>query len=1854
MPVKVVLNLYAPDRWTKVYDSNEEGENNSAGSPLDNGETDYYSFDWTIPSDATVGAYDVLAAIRDYDDWNLIYDTTVPGRSNDFGDGERVNDQFFVDPPNFNSFDATRQLIGLDEVFELTDLRGLGQTVAIIDTGIDYNRPELGGDFGPDYRVVGGYDFVSNDYNPMDEVTQDDIVPYHGTKVANVIGSSDPEALGIAPGVHFVALRIGGGGASMDPSVVAGRLADALDWIYSHKDDFEWPWPITAVNISLDLPLPWGNETVSAALKRLYDVGISIFAGAGNDYWKDQAEGLKFPASSEYVVSVGATWAATPTINPFEWLPGQNGPEDYAPSPDDLVSFSNRSADMDLVAPGAKVTTTLGYFPGTSASCPIVTGAAVLAREALALEGRTGEMSPTGIKNLFRSCGKWIWDTSDTPSTDGFVIQDDDDHDNVMNTGHTYPRIDLANTIFSDLQGGYLQTSSSAYWGQMITVQGRVKNRGGGSVGSFVQEFYLSANGTWGDSDDVYLGSYNHGPFVGYGDGPDFSVSLELPGGPPDSYLTRGTYYIGMKTDSNNDVPESDETNNGPGDQNQCEDWDTIELGPDGNVELTLYRVSDTSGGSNTDNPGVAKTLFYPGEIVRVTLKADNTGQTVPVAVVLNLFDPDNTTKVYDSHDEGEDNSTDSPLDNGETDYYSFDWTVPLDAAAGGYDILASIRNDIHRRLIYDTTLPGRNNGFGPGDMLADRFTVGANTAPVIAGLPDRTLNEDSSLEDTIDLWACAWDGQTPDNGLMFSIVGNTNPNCGVNIDSSNRYIDIYPVANWYGTSDVTIQVSDGDLTNTDTFRITVISVNDAPVANNVIYAIEEDTVLNIAAPGVLAYDTDADGDPLTSMLDVAPACGALTLNADGSFIYTPWVNFCGTDSFTYFANDGMADSSIATVTISVTGRNDVPVAEDDSVATDEDTPVTIDMLTNDSDIDGDTLTVTSVSDPANGLVVVNGDNTVTYMPDANYYGTDSFIYEVSDGNGGTDTATVTVTVNPAVGNPDAVDDYYEIDQDSGANVLNVLDNDTDFPETLIITDKTNGSHGNVVIINDGAQVTYTPNPSYVGPDSFTYTIDDGKGGSDWATVDIFVLDTIAPTVIEWSLSEDTGDDPTDKLTNDTTPQLTFTFSETIFGQDSDVIILDPNSNPVTPDSITGWDSDTLIITLSTLLVLDGEYTVTLNGTSTIEDEAGNPLNGGFDEVVSFYLDTTAPAVTVDTLLTKDPTPELTGTVDDPDAAIEVTVGGKTYSAINNGDGTWTLADDTISPALLDDVYDVSVSATDLAGNTGTDSTLDELTIDTTAPTDIFFDDFENIAIGDYPDENGWEVLFSGKSAYVSDAVAHTGTKSFRLESYSTWSRTDYVSFPELPDRLSYEVSIYPDPTPPIRAMWIGFPEAFGNQGPFYNRFNIHVSDGSAGTVVFTKGVPGSQYIDVGEFTVGDWVTVRADLDFTSLTANLWLNGELAVTNVAITPKEFEHTGFGHVTLSKFGATEYNWSGGGSGVFYIDDVRIYETEPELPPEEVLYAQSVLHEIGDWANVGDLLGPPDGQYAYTANSLEKSWAWASLSTGSAVWLDFGRVVHSGTIVVYHDDPGGHYTDLVVSPWYGFCPGVTRPVPLASDSGCIQGNIQGNGTVTCYTTPFDFRYVRLDHFTLDSSLQDGIDAVAVIEGVPSGVGIDLDPPPAIEGPAVYAAGQSNNSYWNNPGAVLGAPDGVYAWSSNPSHTMPYLVVDLGRVVYSGTIVIHHDKTHLLKTSLAVSINSQEYDTDPETCPAWPYNMDEWEALWTGHAKSVTTLQFPPTYFRYIQFGQSQCSGGQEDGIDAVEVYIASPKTSEFSQASTQWSR
>ena len=341
------------------------------------------------------------------------------------------------------------------------------------------------------------------------------------------------------------------------------------------------------------------------------------------------------------------------------------------------------------------------------------------------------------------------------------------------------------------------------------------------------------------------------------------------------------------------------------------------------------------------------------------------------------------------------------------------------------------------------------------------------NIAPVIAGLPDRNLYEDSSLDDTIDLWLCTWDGETPDNGLTFSIVSNTNPDCGVSIDG-NRYIDISPAADWSGTSDVTIQVSDGYLTDTDEFRITVSPVNDIPL-----FTKGSDVVVN---------------------------------EDSGSYTEPNWAGNI---------SPGPPNESSQTVSFNMSNDNNSLFS----------------------------------AQPA-----INNDGTLTFTPTPNTFGSAIVTVIVQDdggmANGGQDTSapqTFRIIVNPVNDNPDAVDDYYDVDQDSGANVLNVLGNDTylpDLPETLAITDMTNGSYGNVVIINSGTQVTYTPNPGYSGPDSFTYKIEDGNGGSDWATVDISVQE-IQEAVATPTFDPDGGTytSPVDVTISCTTPGVTIHYT---------------------------------------------------------------------------------------------------------------------------------------------------------------------------------------------------------------------------------------------------------------------------------------------------------------------------------------------------------------------------------------------------------------------------------------------------------------------------------------------------------------------------------------------------------------------------------------------------------------------------------------------------------------------------------------------------------------------------------------
>ena len=298
------------------------------------------------------------------------------------------------------------------------------------------------------------------------------------------------------------------------------------------------------------------------------------------------------------------------------------------------------------------------------------------------------------------------------------------------------------------------------------------------------------------------------------------------------------------------------------------------------------------------------------------------------------------------------------------------------------------------------------NDGVSNSNTATVTITVNPiNDAPV-ANNDSATTNEDTAV--VIDVLANDTDVDPTDTLSVQSVTEGANGIVVVNGDNTVTYT---PNAAYTGDDSFTYTISDGNGgTDTATVSITVTEFNNPPVANNDADSTNEDTDVTIL---VLANDTDADVDDTLSVQSATNGSNGSVVNNGDSVTYTPNANFNGTDVFTYTVSDGKGGTDTGSVTVTVLAVNDPPSAGDDSAATDEDTAVVVDVLANDSDIDGDTLTIDSVTQGVNGSVVKNGGS-VTYTPDTGFTGEDSFTYIASDGNGGTAEATVTVTVDPA------------------------------------------------------------------------------------------------------------------------------------------------------------------------------------------------------------------------------------------------------------------------------------------------------------------------------------------------------------------------------------------------------------------------------------------------------------------------------------------------------------------------------------------------------------------------------------------------------------------------------------------------------------------------------------------------------------------------------------------------------------------------------------------------------------------------------------------------------------------------
>ncbi len=284
-----------------------------------------------------------------------------------------------------------------------------------------------------------------------------------------------------------------------------------------------------------------------------------------------------------------------------------------------------------------------------------------------------------------------------------------------------------------------------------------------------------------------------------------------------------------------------------------------------------------------------------------------------------------------------------------------------------------------------------------------------------------------STNEDTPVVIPVLTNDSDTDGALVPGTVASVTPpaNGTININALTGEITYTPNPNFTGTDTFIYQVCDNgtplpSLCDTAEVTVTVNPVNDAPVAVDDVNSTTEETPVN---GNVSPNDSDVDGPGATFTTVTTPPNGTIVLNPDGTYTYTPNPNFTGTDVFTYQICDGGTPNlcDTATVTLTVTPVNDGPIANPDNSTTNEDTPVTITVLSNDSDVDGALVpgSVTVGVQPANGTVNINTiTGEITYTPNPNFTGTDTFIYQVCD-NGTPlpalcDTALVTVTVTRA------------------------------------------------------------------------------------------------------------------------------------------------------------------------------------------------------------------------------------------------------------------------------------------------------------------------------------------------------------------------------------------------------------------------------------------------------------------------------------------------------------------------------------------------------------------------------------------------------------------------------------------------------------------------------------------------------------------------------------------------------------------------------------------------------------------------------------------------------------------------
>ncbi|EME0904397.1 tandem-95 repeat protein, partial [Vibrio parahaemolyticus] len=604
-----------------------------------------------------------------------------------------------------------------------------------------------------------------------------------------------------------------------------------------------------------------------------------------------------------------------------------------------------------------------------------------------------------------------------------------------------------------------------------------------------------------------------------------------------------------------------------------------------------------------------------------------------------------------------------------DTDTSEDQLTVSLENNSNGYFVLVgdevkltqagvdAVNND--ELNLKDLTISASvSDGVNPTASDSDSLIVNrVNDAPTVENaIADQELSEDFATY-TIDLNDAFKDS---DSALNFSVSGNSN----VLVSIENGIATISPTADWNGSETLTFTATDPSGESiSQRMDFTVAPVADI-VADKATVVEDTSTVIK-----VLGNDTfEGDGKVVSLDTNNGPANGTVSVNPDGSVTYTPNDNYQGTDSFTYIVTSGGVSES-TTVSVDVTPVNDAPVAKDDTAITDEDTAVTIDVLPNDNDIDGDKLSIQSASVPeAQGKVEIV-DGKLVFTPAENFNGDAEITYTVTDGEL-TDAAKVTVTVNPVNDAPtikvDAVESITEDAVSTDTVVATLTVRDTDTPEDQLTVSLENNSNGYFVLVGDEVKLTQA------GVDA----VNNDELNLKDLTISASVSDGVNPTASD-------SDSLVVNRVNDA-PTVENAIVDQVLSEDFDVYTIDLNevfkdSDSSLKISVSGNDN----IQIS---IVNGVATITptadWNGKETITFTAKDPSGESVSQTVDF---TVAPVVDIeaDSSNVVEDTPTIINVLGndtfegkDKVVSLDAENGPKNGTVIVNNDGTVTYTPD--------------------------------------------------------------------------------------------------------------------------------------------------------------------------------------------------------------------------------------------------------------------------------------------------------------------------------------------------------------------------------------------------------------------------------------------------------------------------------------------------------------------------------------------------------------------------------------------------